>query len=235
MSERPFAVVPKAALAAAVLCLGAQIAVNAWLPGPRAEAAALPRPPSAAWLKVASLGEPVSLAKWLMLWLQAFDNPPGISIPFARLDYDRVIEWLDAILLLDPDGQYPLLAASRLYGEVPDPAMSRKMFDFVYRKYLEDPNRRWPWLAHAAVAARHRLGDLALARAYAQALREKATGPHVPHWVWQMEALLAADLNELDAARVLLGGLLESGRVTDPHEARFLRGRLEELERRAGF
>jgi hypothetical protein len=41
-------------------------------------------------------------------------------------------------------------------------------------------------------------------------------------------------MNELEAARILLGGLLESGRIHDPDEARFLRHKLEELERRTG-
>jgi hypothetical protein len=41
-------------------------------------------------------------------------------------------------------------------------------------------------------------------------------------------------MNELQAARILLGGLLESGAIRDPAEARFLRQRLEELERKAG-
>jgi hypothetical protein len=40
-------------------------------------------------------------------------------------------------------------------------------------------------------------------------------------------------MNELEAARIMLGGLLESGAVRDPAEARFLRQRLEELEARA--
>jgi len=45
-----------------------------------------------------SLGEPIALAQWLTLYLQAFDNQPGVSIPFQDLDYPRVIRWLDTIL-----------------------------------------------------------------------------------------------------------------------------------------
>ena len=48
----------------------------------------------------------------------------------------------------------------------------------------------------------------------------------------QMEIFILEDMNELDAARVVLGGLLESGRIGDADEARFLRHKLEELERR---
>ena len=39
-------------------------------------------------------------------------------------------------------------------------------------------------------------------------------------------------MNELEAAKVMLGGMLAAGRIRDPEERRFLQGRLEELDRR---
>ena len=39
-------------------------------------------------------------------------------------------------------------------------------------------------------------------------------------------------MNELEAARIMLGGLLASGKITDPTELGFLKRRLEELESR---
>jgi hypothetical protein len=39
-------------------------------------------------------------------------------------------------------------------------------------------------------------------------------------------------MNELEAAKIMIGGLLATGRITDPQERRFLQGRLEELQRR---
>jgi len=48
-----------------------------------------------------------------------------------------------------------------------------------------------------------------------------------------MEVFILEDMNELEAARILLGGLLASGKVRDADEARFLRQKLEELERRS--
>ena len=46
-----------------------------------------------------------------------------------------------------------------------------------------------------------------------------------------MEVFILEDMGELEAARIMLGGLLESGQITDPGELRFLRHRLEELSR----
>lgn len=230
--ERPFSAVPVAITAALTATLAAQVAWHHYEPPPMAHARALPAPPPSGLLRSLSLGDPIVLSKVVMLWLQAFDNPPGISIPFRDLDYDVVIQWLSRILELDPRSQYPLLAASRLYGEVPVEPKQRQMLAFVYQQFLLDPNRRWPWLAHAVYIAKHRLRDLPLARRYAQALTDRATGPNVPHWAKQMQIFVLEDMGEIDSARVLLGGLLDSGQIADSHERRFLEQRLRELEQR---
>ena len=47
-----------------------------------------------------------------------------------------------------------------------------------------------------------------------------------------MELFILEDMNELEAARIMLGGLLASGAIQDPAEARFLAGRLKSLEER---
>ena len=76
--------------------------------------------------------------------------------------------------------------------------------------------------------------DLPLARRYAAEIDRRTTAADVPLWAKQMEVFILEDMNELEAARVLLGGLLASGRIQDADEARFLRHKLEELERRTG-
>ena len=185
-------------------------------------------------LQLASLGDPVALAKVLMLYLQAFDYRSDNSIPNRELDYGRLEGWLGRVLELDPQGQYPMLAASRLYAEVPVEAKQRQMLEFVYREFFADPNRRWPWLAQAALIAKHRLHDLALARRYAAAIQRYTTADDVPPWAKQMEIFILEDMNELDTARVMIGGIIQSGKVKDPAELKFLDKRLKELEMRTG-
>jgi hypothetical protein len=165
-----------------------------------------------------------------MLYLQAFDYQAGTRVPYRDLDYDRLVAWLARVLELDPAGQYSLMSASRLYAEVPDPTKQRKMLDFIYREYLQDPNRRWPWLAHATLVAKHQLKDLPLARKYAVALQQNTTSPDAPVWVRQMEPFILEDMNELEAARIMIGGLLASGQVKDRRDAELLQRRLEQLE-----
>jgi hypothetical protein len=49
-----------------------------------------------------------------------------------------------------------------------------------------------------------------------------------------MEIFILEDMNELEAARIMLGGLLQSGAVHDPAELRFLKEHLDQLEQRIG-
>jgi hypothetical protein len=230
--ERPLSHVSAPVLALLAAGLALQLGLHAALPQPQAKAPDLLPPPATSLLRLASLGEPIALAKILMLQLQSFDYQSGSRVPYRDLNYAIVEAWLARILDLDPRGQYPLFAASKLYAEVPDQARARRMLDFVYRWYLLDPNRRWPWLAHAAVLAKHQLKDMKLALEYAHALQEYTTDKNVPAWALTMEAFIRTDLSELETARLMIGGLIASGRITDPSELKFLDGRLHEIEAR---
>ena len=230
MRERPLRDVPRPVLVLLAGALALQIGWHAATPRVGPVAKALPEPPPQPLLRVAALGDPVTAAKLLMLWLQAFDNQPGLSVPFRALDYVRVEQWLDRILDLDPRARYPLLAAAHLYALVPDPVRQRRMLEFLYRRFLERPDARWRWLAHAALVAKHRLQDLPLALRYARALTEHATGPDVPYWARDMTLIILTEMEEWEAAKGLVGALLESGTISDPAELAFLRERLAELE-----
>jgi hypothetical protein len=230
--ERPLASVPLALRWTLAAAVALQLLVNA-LPAPRARLASdLPPPPPASLLRVAGLGEPAAAARLAMLWLQSFDLGSANQTPYRNLDYARLIGWLGAILDTDPRSRYPLFAAARVYAEVPDSEKMRRMLEFIHQAYQKDPAQRWPALAHAALLAKHRLGDLPLARRYAAAMQAVASEPSVPLWARQMEVFILEDMNELEAARIMLGGLLASGTIQDPEERNFLQRRLKELERR---
>jgi hypothetical protein len=230
--ERPLAQVPGWLWLALAATLAAQLGAQALRAPPGTAAVDLPPAPRAAALRVAAFGEPAALARLAMLYVQSFDLGTGNALPYQRLDYARLAAWLRAILDTDPRSQYPLFAAARIYAEVDDTAKSRLMLEFIHRAFLQDPDRRWPALAHATLLAKHRLKDLALARAYAADLQWRTTDPGIPLWAKQMEIFILEDMNELEAARIMLGGILAGGGLTDPAERRFLQQRLEDLERR---
>jgi hypothetical protein len=225
--ERPVSAVPRGIILVLVVAFAAQLAWHQRLPAPVAGAADLPAAPAPGLLRVAALGEEQALSRLLMLWLQSFDNQPGISVPFSKLDYGRVALWLDRILALEPRSRYPLLSAARIYGEVPDPGRRRIMIEFLERQFLLAPDARWPWLAHAVFLAKHRLRDLPLALRLARTLRENTGADRVPGWARQMEFFVLEDMGDLEGAQVLLGGLIESGDIKDPAEVHFLEQRLQ--------
>lgn len=227
--QRGFSAVPRWVLGVLLAALVAHGTLRQLEPRAQAVAQALPAPPPAAALRALSLGEPQVLSQAMTLYLQAFDNQPGISIPFASLDYARVGAWLKTSLTLDPLAHYPLMMASQLYGQVNDTQRQRSMCEFVHREFLQRPDVRWRWLAHCAIMARHRLNDMPLALRYAEDIAQhagKASG-----WARQMRIFLLEDMGEIERATVLLGGLLAGSEVTDAKELNFLTQRLETLKR----
>jgi hypothetical protein len=228
--QRPLHSIPRWIIVGVPVLLCLQILWRAAQPDPHEHVTALPAPPTLTDLRIASLDDPIALAKILMLWLQAYDNQPGVSIPFRDLDFAMVKRWLQRILDLDPRAQYPLLAASRLYAETPVEPKQRLMLEFIHEQFLLAPNQRWPWLAHAVFIAKHRLHDLPLALRYARSLATQATASTVPHWAKQMHIFVLEDIGEIAGARILLKALLDSGQITDPNELRFLQARLQALE-----
>jgi hypothetical protein len=220
-------VVPRWVLALLAATIVTQVTLADMRPRPVARAEALAPVLPVAWLRVAAAGEPIAFSYGMALYLQAFDNQPGISIPFRELDYPRVIGWLAAMLDLDTRNQYPLLLASQVYASVSDPARKRLMAGFVHEQFLRDPEQRWRWLAYTAILVKHRLQDPALALRYARDITRLATT--APSWARQMHIFILEDIGEIESAKILLGGLLASGQVKDERELLFLTERLNHL------
>jgi hypothetical protein len=230
--ERPLSEVPSWHWLLLAACLAAQLFWQALPNARRSGVEDLPPAPRPIALRLASFGETAAAARLAMIYLQSFDLRAGNDIPFRRLDYTRLLAWLRAILATDPRSQYPLFAAARVYSEIPDQAKVRQVLGFIYDEFLEDPNHRWRWLAQAALIAKYRLHDMPLALRYAQALQGDTTDPDIPVWAKHMVVFMLEDMNELQAAKIMLGGLLASGQLADPAERRFLKRRLDELEER---
>ena len=228
--DRPVSDVPKSVKWLLVLSFFLQLIWHGFQQPVVAKAKDLAPPLSTRSYVMSSLGEPIAAAKYLNLWLQAFDNQPGASLSFHQLDYPRLTQWLDTILELDPDGHYPMLVASRVYGSVKNPEKQRIMTDYVYSKFIEEPNKYWRWLAHAVITAKHEIKDLDLALKYADALAEKATGENVPYWAKDMKIIVLEDMGELEAAKILVGALIDSGEIADPYELNFLTHKIAALE-----
>lgn len=215
----------------AVLC--AQAAFSWQVPRHwRAEPSPGPAPPASV-ARLAALGETRLAGYAMVLYVQGFDMQAGQPLPIRTLSSAAIRGWLERALDLNPGSGYPLLLASRIYAEASHPDDARAMLRMVKQRFEAAPALRWQWMAHGIYVARHALGDLPLAAELARSLREHADGPAVPSWARQAEIFLLADMDRLQAARALLGGLIQSGRIADQAELDFLTGKLEEFDRRA--
>jgi len=229
--ERPVGDVPAHIISILIIAFLCQIYWSISRPLATVNIKALPEPPTQVEAQLFSLGDSIAISKIFMLWLQAFDNQPGVSVPFKNLDYPRVISWLERILTLDPKSQYPLLAAGRIYSEVADEEKKRQMLEFIYEQFPKDPNRRWPSMFHAIYVAKHRLKEFPLALKFAHAVAQQVTVEDIPSWVKQMEIYVLEPMGEIESAKILIRGLLERGMITDPNELEFLQDRLDKLGR----
>jgi hypothetical protein len=207
-------------------CLAANVLFQRLNPPAWTDIGDLRTPPTADVVRIASLGENVFAGYLVLLFLQDFNVPLGQVTPLAAMNRSTVIRWLDLATDLDPGTRYPLLLAARHFAETGTPEQRKTMIDWLYRRFQERPNERWPWLVHAVFVARHVLHDNDLAKYYAVALRTQVTDPTVPSWVPQMEFLLQADLGEAEDARAILGGLIAAGQIRSPAELKFLESRI---------
>jgi hypothetical protein len=216
---RPLSEIPAWIVALLLAGFAAQVAWQAWRVAPEAQIIDLPAAPSPLLLRAASLGEPELAARIAMLYLQAYDLSGDNAVAYQRLDYARLIAWLRTILETDPRSSYALFSAARIYAENDDRSKCRAILEFLREAFERDPDRHW-------------LGDLPLALRYARAIDRKARDPRAPLWAKQMEIFILEDMNELEAVKIMLGGLIASGLVRDPGELRFLRQRLQTLQPR---
>ena len=207
-------------------CLAANVLFQRLNPPAWTEVGDLDTPPRLALTRVASLGENAFAGYLADLFLQNFNVSLGRATPVAAMNRSTVIRWLDLSTDLDADSRYPMLLAARHFAETGTPEQRRSMLGWIYQRFQERPNERWPWQVHAVFAARHVLHDNALAETYAAALRTRVTDPKAPSWVAQMDFLLRADLGEVEDARAILAGLIDAGQIRSPGELQFLQARI---------
>ncbi|MDH5426512.1 MAG: hypothetical protein OEY29_16115, partial [Gammaproteobacteria bacterium] len=165
----------------------------------------------------------------LLFWLQQFDVQSGQYISYRDLDYQNLISWLEFLSKMEPQSQYPMLLASRIYSRVADQYRVKAILDYIYIKFQQDPDKNWRWLAEATVIARHTLKDRALSLKYASALALSGSS-QIPYWARDMRLIILEDMGETEQVKLLVGGLIAGKTVTDRNEIRFLELLLQRLQ-----
>ena len=227
---KPLRLVPKWLWPLTVLALSAQIAFHRYfIPPPQPAIEEYGVPPSETVARLLSFGEAATLSRLIAMRLQAFDNQPGVSIPFEQLDYDALGRWLDIAVLLDERAEYPHFLMSKVYSSVTDETRKRKAAAWVWRQFLRRPDDRWEWMAHATNQTNYVIKDPVIALEMAHDLRRKTTAGKVPEWVRQIEVLFAENQNQYEVAAAILSNQLEAGEIGDPQEFEYTITRLESL------
>lgn len=192
----------------------------------------LSAPHSAGIYRALAMGSEQLMASLLAIRIQLHDNQAGQHFRYSRIDYSILVEWLERISRLDPTSEYPMLLASRIYAQTRDETRLRRIIGYIEREYDTDPQLHWRRLAEASVIARHRLQDLELALSLAEKIAAQPASVIIPHWARDLQFLLLAELNELEAAIAIIQVMIESGSITDPDERRFLEEKLSDFQQK---
>ena len=186
----------------------------------------LPVPMDIGSYQAMSFGSQKLMGYLLSIKLQLHDTQAGQHLPYSKISYDNLVNWLELLERLDKDSEYPQMLASRIYSNTPNEDQLRRLLQFVEASFLRDPQLHWRRLTEAVILARHRIDDLPLASRLASLLSSQPKNISMPAWARDMHFLILAELNEFEASIAIITALLESGEVLDNDEVRFLKQKL---------
>ena len=192
----------------------------------------LSKPYSASIYEALSMGSEQLLSYLLAMRLQLHDNQAGRHISYRHIDYRFLVDWLKQIQELNPESEYPMMLASRVYSQTQDKERLSVLLHYINDTYLSNPQLHWRRQAESTVIAKHQLDDIELALSMAEKLSSQPDTVVMPRWARDMHFLLLGDLNKYEAAIVIIRGLLESDSIQDGDEKRFLKEKLLYFQQR---
>jgi len=192
----------------------------------------LANPLQASTYRGISMGSDQLMSYLLAIRLQLHDNQMGRHFSYKRIDYHRLVDWLEQISELNPRSEYPMLLAARVYSQTRDDARLKLVLEFIEHTFDDDPQLHWRRLAEASLLAKHQLGDLKLALRMAEKLAVQPASVVMPSWARDFHFLLLADMNEFESAIAMIQALMQSGAISDPDEQRFLETKLLEFQQK---
>jgi len=177
-----------------------------------------------------SFGSDKLLSYLLLLGVQMHDNQKGLHVSYSHLDYDLLSDWLLTINEINPQSDYPVFLASRVYSQVEDEAKIRLMIDVIQKLFTENPQQHWRRMTEACLLLKHKLNDLPAALKVAGQISSLPKTIKLPFWARDMKLVLLDELNQYESAQILISSMLQSGEITDKDELRFLRFRLLKIQ-----
>jgi hypothetical protein len=228
--QRSFQCVPLPILCSLLLFLILQIYIETFSYSIEKNIPPLPQPPTKMIAKLSALGDEKIYYALGLLWLQQYDRNNGQSLSYHTLNYHTLAQWLSLFTQLSPESEYPFVLAVRNYGAVFNTDKQNIMFDWVESQFPKAPLARWRWLAESIVQIKHHHKDHQRALKKANLLYEHTHSLDIPYWAKDLKIILMADLNEREALKIFIAGLIESGVIKDENERAFLIQRFEALD-----
>jgi len=186
-------------------------------------------PPPKALRDLMGFGDGQMLFRGLGLALQHAGDTGGRVTPLRSLDYANVVAWLDVLDDLDRTSVLAPMLAAFHFGQSPVPADVARVVEWLIDAAQADPARRWRYLAHGAVIAKHRVKDLDLALRAARALAALPAADR-PLWTRQMPAFILSDMGEAEQAAAVYAAILKEGMEDlPPEEVLFMLRAVEHL------
>ena len=219
-------------LAIAALGLAASAGLGTQLDARKPRGAAVPVPPTPTAMRAEALGDGQFAFRARSLQLQHLGNLGGRIVPYKDMDYARLERWFRRLDALDARSDVVPMSAALLFGGTQTPADVRHVTAYLADHVRRDPGRKWRWMTHAIYLARYKLDD----NAHALELARELAGfeaPGIPGWARNLRVLVLADMGRTQAARALVGKLLDSDTMP-PAERRWLRHFLERELRSGG-
>jgi len=231
--ERPVTQLPKPLLIGFLVLFATQVLLHQYRISDQAyQYRPLPAPYDWTVYKSLSMGSEQLFSYLLAIRLQLHDNQAGRHIRYRKIDYNRLVEWLDQIYRLNQQSEYTMMLASRVYSQTRDKERLRIILEYIDRTFMTNPQLHWRRQAEATVIAKHKLEDLELALQMARKLSDQPESVVMPRWARDMQFLLLGELNEFESVLVIINALLQSDAVKDPDEKIFLQEKLLLFQRK---
>lgn len=230
-AERPFSQIPLALVIGFLAIFSLQMVLHQVMSKQaKLNYQPLSVPLDAGFYRSMSMGSERLLSYLLSIRLQLHDNQAGKHIRYNQINYRLLVDWLNKIYQVNPQSEYPMMLASRVYSQTRDKEQLRILLEFIQRTFSSNPQLHWRRLAEAAVIAKHQLGDLKFALEMSEKLAAQPASVKMPQWARDFHFILLGDLNEFESALAIIIGLLQSGSIKDPDEIRFLESKLLEFQ-----
>ncbi len=192
--------------------------------GRRPDLTVVPEPPTAAVVRVLSLGDEEFLFRGLAFFIQNFGDTWGRFTPLKLYNMQKVTQWFRVLDTLEPRSHALPSLAAYYFSLTQQTTDVRYLVDYLYDHAVADVPRKWWWLLQAGYLARHKLRDPDLELIVVQPLLHK----DVPVFAQQMVAVVHEKRGEFDDALRIMETIRDHATTLSEQDLRYMTYFVEE-------